>query len=38
VVAAQLGSVADGMPAVNLATGEVIDEEGADRGDRAGHG
>ncbi len=38
VVAAQLGSGADGMPAVNLATGEVIDDEGADRGDRAGRG
>jgi excinuclease ABC subunit C len=38
VVAAQLGSSADSMPAVNLATGEVIDDEGADRGDRAGRG
>ena len=38
VVAAQLGSGADSMPAVNLATGEVVDDEGADRGDRAGRG
>jgi excinuclease ABC subunit C len=38
VVAAQLGAGADTMPAVNLATGEVIDDEGADRGDRAGRG
>ncbi|MFL6175613.1 MAG: excinuclease ABC subunit UvrC, partial [Ornithinibacter sp.] len=38
VVAAQLGSGADSMPAVNLATGEVVDDEGADHGDRAGRG
>ena len=38
VVAAQLGAGADSMPAVNLATGEVVDDEGADRGDRAGRG
>jgi excinuclease ABC subunit C len=33
VVAAQLGSGADSMPAVNLATGEVVDDEGAGRAD-----
>ncbi|MFL6170789.1 MAG: excinuclease ABC subunit UvrC, partial [Ornithinibacter sp.] len=38
VVAAQLGSGADSMPAVNLATGEVVDDEGADHGDRASRG
>ena len=31
VVAAELGSAADRTPAVNLATGEVVDDEGADR-------
>jgi len=36
VVAAELGSAADTTPAVNLATGEVVDDEGAGRGDGAG--
>jgi len=36
VVAAQLRSGADSMPAVNLATGEVVDDEGAGRVDGAG--
>jgi excinuclease ABC subunit C len=31
VVAAQLGDTADATPAVNLATGEVVDDEGAGR-------
>ena len=35
VVAAELGSAADSTPAVNLATGEVVDDEGADRVDGA---
>ena len=35
VVAAELGSAADTTPAVNLATGEVVDDEGADRVDGA---
>jgi excinuclease ABC subunit C len=36
VVAAELGSTADGTPAINLATGEVVDDdEGADRVDGA---
>ena len=34
VIAAQLGDTAESTPAVNLATGEVVDDEGADR-DRA---
>jgi excinuclease ABC subunit C len=38
VVAAQLGSGADSMPAVNLATGEVVDDEGAGRADGTGSG
>ena len=38
VVAAQLGSGADTMPAVNLATGEVVDDEGAGRADGTGSG
>ena len=38
VVAAQLGSGADSMPAVNLATGEVVDDEGAGRADGPGSG
>ena len=33
VVAAELGSAADSTPAVNLATGEVVDDEGGDRVD-----
>ena len=33
VVAAELGSAADTTPAVNLATGEVVDDEGGDRVD-----
>jgi excinuclease ABC subunit C len=33
VVAAELGSTADVMPAVNLVTGEVVDDEGAGRAD-----
>ena len=37
VVAAELGSTADTTPAVNLATGEVVDDEGAGRVDGAGH-
>ncbi len=36
VVAAELGSTADTTPAVNLATGEVVDDEGAGRADGAG--
>ncbi|HYN65891.1 MAG TPA: helix-hairpin-helix domain-containing protein, partial [Ornithinibacter sp.] len=36
VVAAELGSTADTTPAVNLATGEVVDDEGAGRVDGAG--
>ncbi|GAA4402409.1 excinuclease ABC subunit UvrC [Fodinibacter luteus] len=36
VVAAELGSTADSTPAVNLATGEVVDEEGASRVDAPG--
>ena len=31
VIAAQLGNTAESTPAVNLATGEVVDDEGADR-------
>jgi excinuclease ABC subunit C len=38
VVAAQLGSGPDSMPAVNLATGEVVDDEGAGRADGTGSG
>ena len=38
VVAAELGSAPDTMPAVNLATGEVVDDEGAGRADGAGSG
>ena len=38
VVAAELGSTADAMPAVNLATGEVVDDEGAGRADGPGSG
>ena len=38
VLAAELGASADSMPAVNLATGEVVDDEGADRADRTGRG
>ncbi|HYH71683.1 MAG TPA: excinuclease ABC subunit UvrC [Nocardioides sp.] len=38
VVAAQLGSGADSMPAINLATGEVVDDEGAGRADGTGSG
>ena len=38
VVAAELGSSADSTPAVNLATGEVVDDEGAGRVDAAGSG
>ena len=38
VVAAELGSSADSTPAVNLATGEVVDDEGAGRADAAGSG
>jgi excinuclease ABC subunit C len=33
VVAAELGSAAESTPAVNLATGEVVDDEGGDRVD-----
>jgi len=36
VVAAELGSTADAMPAVNLVTGEVVDDEGAGRADGSG--
>ena len=35
VVAAQLGNTGDTTPAVNLATGEVVDDEGAGRDDGA---
>ena len=35
VVAAQLGNTVDSTPAVNLATGEVVDDEGAGRDDGA---
>ena len=38
VVAAELGSTADAMPAVNLATGEVVDDEGVGRADGSGSG
>jgi excinuclease ABC subunit C len=38
VVAAELGSTADAMPAVNLATGEVVDDEGVGRSDGSGSG
>jgi excinuclease ABC subunit C len=38
VVAAQLRSGPDSMPAVNLATGEVVDDEGAGRADGTGSG
>lgn len=38
VVAAELGSTADLTPAVNLATGEVVDDEGAGRVDGSGRG
>jgi excinuclease ABC subunit C len=38
VVAAELGSTADAMPAVNLATGEVVDDEGVGRSDGSGTG
>ena len=38
VVAAELGSTADAMPAVNLATGEVVDDEGVGRSDGSGNG